>query len=788
MLEAPGSVPGCPLFIVLYPYLIYVAVMLVSATALVLVWYRNRTLIFAGLLGAVHLLYCLNPVAYWAWTQTEPTLHAAGFAGLVLVGAGTLTLLIAGAAHLSRRRWTARAGWSLFAVQLAFGTVLLSIDGRVAQGGFGAVHTLLGVIVCRWLWGFGRVGRLVGVLFLVLGLNHLPFAIWGEVAVPVQTAVAAVLRAALTMALLYAAMQRSTARATRLKDRFFALTERSHQGVAVVKLGVVAYANPAFRQIYGMDRSPTKPEVFSQEWVNQTIPENDQARAADLTGQVIRGEIDQAEWEGERRALDGRTLYLRFKAWQVEWDGHIALQVVVSDETERRAAAQELAWRMRHDELTALPNRQSLLERLDSACDEAASGGFVLLLLDLDRFKFVNEAHGHQVGDALLVALSRRLASVLRERAEVMRLGEDEFALVAPSHGDPVKVATDLAQTVRQLLADPLPVEGHRFYVDVSMGVASFPASGTRPETLLQAAHAAMHEAKRMPGTSVQFAADHIKQDMAAFFDAEQALRSGLVNEEFSLVYQPKVCATDGHLLGFEALVRWDRPGHGRVSPLDFIPAAERTGLIVPLGAKILEQACLQQAVWVRQGLQVVPVAVNVSPVQLLEAQFPTRVLQTLREHGLPASAITLEITESAAVTHMEQALVHIRQLRDHGVVVALDDFGTGFSSLNMLRSLPLQTVKIDRSLVDPMPEVEAVAVVRAICDLASALKLDVVAEGVESPEHATAARAAGCQALQGYLYARPLEAGSAGDWLRAAQSPMLSRPSVAFASARASS
>ena len=222
-----------------------------------------------------------------------------------------------------------------------------------------------------------------------------------------------------------------------------------------------------------------------------------------------------------------------------------------------------------------------------------------------------------------------------------------------------------------------------------------------------------------------------------------------------------------GHI---EILLRLHDEAGRMILPDSFIPAAERTGLIVPLGAQILEQACRQQAAWIQAGLQPVPVAVNVSPVQLLEAQFPARVLHTLKQHAVPPAAITLEITESAAVTHMEQALVHIRQLREQGVAVALDDFGTGFSSLNMLRSLPLQTVKIDRSLVDPMPEAEAVAVVRAICDLASALRLDVVAEGVESPEHAQSAREAGCQALQGFLYARPLEVSAATDWLRAAQ------------------
>ncbi len=761
-----GSVTGGATRTVLYPYLFYIAVMLASASALLLVWHKQRAVVFAGLLGAAHLLYCLNPVAYWAWKQADLALHIAGFAGLALVGAGTLTLMVAGAAHLSRRRWPPRLGPMLFLMYLVFAVVLLAYDSRLAQGGFAATHTLVGLIVCRWLWPFGPSGRTIGILMVLLGLNHFPFAIWGESVVPEQTAVAAVLRMCLALALLYAAMLRSSARANRLKDRFFELTERAHQGVAVVRHGVVTYANPAFRRIFGMDAVTQPPEVFSHEWIQRTVPPDVRDVATTLAARVMRGELEQAEWGGERLSLDGRRLHLRYKAWRVDWDGQKALQVVVSDDTAQQDAAQALQWRASHDELTGLPNRATLLLRLQSGFDEWARDGFVLLLLDVDRFKFFNEAHGHQVGDEVLVAMATLLRERFQDGVEVMRLGEDEFALLAPAEGDPARVATELAHTVRKLLAEPLALREHRFYIDVSMGVATHPSSADGPEQLLQAAHGAMHEAKRLPGTSVQFAAEQIKQGMAAFFDAEQALRAALQRREFALVYQPKVCAARGDLIGFEALVRWDRPGVGRVSPADFIPAAERTGLIVPMGAQILGEACRQLAAWSQAGWRIVPVAVNVSPLQLLDASFPAQVMQTLAQHGLPPSALTLEITESAAVTHMDQAMAHIQLLREQGVEVALDDFGTGFSSLNMLRSLPLRTVKIDRSLIDPMPNTEAVAVVKAICDLATVLKLDVVAEGVETPEHARAAREAGCDALQGYLYARPLAADDARNWL----------------------
>jgi EAL domain-containing protein (putative c-di-GMP-specific phosphodiesterase class I) len=284
----------------------------------------------------------------------------------------------------------------------------------------------------------------------------------------------------------------------------------------------------------------------------------------------------------------------------------------------------------------------------------------------------------------------------------------------------------------------------------------------------MREASIAMHEAKQDPGTAERWARAG-RRDSSASMRAEQAMRAGLRDAEFHLRYQPKVAASDGRLLGFEALARWQRPGHGLVSPADFIPAAERTGLILPLGAQLLAQACRQLAAWRAAGepAHLVPVAVNVSPLQLLDPGFPDFVAATLQRYELPAALLQLELTESAAVRDAEQARERLARLRALGIKLALDDFGTGFSSLNLLRSLPLDAVKIDRSLIQPMPQAAASAVVQAICQLASALQLEVVAEGIETEAQARAVREAGCQALQGFLYAKPLLAVEAGVWLR---------------------
>ena len=320
---------------------------------------------------------------------------------------------------------------------------------------------------------------------------------------------------------------------------------------------------------------------------------------------------------------------------------------------------------------------------------------------------------------------------------------------------------------MRQLLGQPFTLPQHHFFVDLSMGIALHPASAVTPEALLRSAHAAMHEAKRTPGTSVQVAEERFARGSGATLAAEQALRAGIDSDAFFINYQPKVDACTHALVGFEALARWDRPGVGRVEPTEFIPAAERTGLIGALGRLILDLACRQIAQWRQRHARMVPVAVNVSPLQLLDPGFPNLVVDTLRRHDVPAALLTLEITESAAVADMDQAREQIRQMRAHGIEVALDDFGTGFSSLNMLRSLPLSTVKIDRSLIDPMPASDATAVVKAICDLAAVLRIEVVAEGVETAMQADAAQGAGCKVLQGFFYAHPLEPDVAERWLR---------------------
>ena len=751
----------------IYTLAVYTAVTLVTGVALLLVWRNDRTQAFTRLLGLSHVALAFNPLAYLAWKSPDPVLHMVG--QLVMIGLGTayIVMLIMGGAHLSHRTISRRACWGLVAgFCLFYAVIALAVSPSHGQMALAACNTVVGLILIWWLRRQRLSEVLSGVFIALCGLDQFTYVIMGEAGVELQTALASVLRVMLCLTLIYAAFERSTGQIRRLHQRFEELVDRSHQGVTVMRNGKVVYANPAFLRIYGLTDPEQARQALLNPWLDATVPEADRAAVVERTRRIILGQVPQESWEGERVSLDGRRLQLRFSAWQVDWDGQPAMQMVVTDDTERHDAMRALLRRATRDDLTGLPNRSALLQRLRELFADGELSGFVLVSLDVDRFKLFNDAHGHRVGDQVLQGLANSLSQHLHGHAEVMRLGEDEFALLAVAADGPA-TAERLTSTVRELLVQPLVLPEHQFFLDVSMGVAVHPSQAHGPEGLLQAANAAMHEAKRLPGTSVHYAQEHTPNGMGALLTAEQSLRAGIKNEEFTLLYQPKVDAGDHRLVGFEALVRWDRPGQGRISPLDFIPAAERTGLIVPLGALILTQACRQIAQWQADGCTVVPVAVNVSPLQLLDAGFPAAVMRTLAEFKVPPALLTLEITESAAVTHMAQARDQIGQLRQQGVEVALDDFGTGFSSLNMLRGLPLSTVKIDRSLIDPMPAPDAAAVVKSICDLAGVLNLEVVAEGVETIEHAAAALAAGCNVLQGYYFAKPLDVPAASGWLQ---------------------
>lgn len=745
----------------LHALVLNAAVSLLVGLALLLAWRREPALRFPLHLGSAFLWQAVAPLGFVLWSAPAPPVHAAGLLLLLVSGAAALTALVLGCAGLAGRDLSGRGRW-LFVGLLAGLALLLGRGVHLPMLASALLHVAAGALATRWLWARGGTERAAGPLVAALGVSQLITVAGGLDAAAWQATVTAVVRLALGLCLIDAAMRRIAGRAQAERERFVRLVERSHQGVGIMRGETVLYMNPAACRIYGV-RDLAE---FASRWREATIPEADRAAARERHRRLLSGELAHDEWEADRRRVDGSPLRLRLSAWRVDWDGEPAEQIVVTDITAEHNALRERLHQATHDMLTGLPNRSALLQRLHALTPQGRP--FVLLLLDVDRFALVNDAHGPSVGDELLCALARRLQALPGPAATPMRLGEDEFALLAEADDAPA-AAQALAAAVREALATPLAVAGQAFHIDVSMGIALYPDTAADPERLLRAANAAMHAAKRVPGTAEQLAEERFERGSGASLAAEQALRGGLARQEFRLVYQPKLAAADGRLLGFEALVRWQRDGQ-TVSPADFIPAAERTGLIGPLGRIVLDLACRQQAQWRAAGHRLVPVAVNVSRWQLREHGFAAAVCALLAAHGLSPCDLVVEITETAAMTDLEAIRDELLALHAAGVKLSLDDFGSGLSSLATLRTLPLSEVKLDRGLIEPLPQPEARAVVQAVCTLAAALELSVVAEGVETAAQVAAASACGCAALQGYLFAQPLEAEAAGGWLAPGQ------------------
>ncbi|WP_295956489.1 bifunctional diguanylate cyclase/phosphodiesterase [Rhodoferax sp.] len=749
--------------VLLYSILVNAVVGLTMGAALLLVWRGHRSQLFTRDLGVAQLAQALVPMGYLMsqWVGDEWTVP--GMVLAVFGQIGSIALMLSGSRRLSgwvfsTLEWVVFSGLLLLAGLWA---VLFS-DPSITVWVSPSLMILAGVVVTRGLRGGLFTDRLVGPLMVLLGLNQLCFAFWGQAGLLFQSNAGAVLRLLLGLTLVYATLDRSMLESDNLRKRFQQLVERSHQGILVLVEQRVRYANSALLGLYGFGRR----EQVTLSDLLQGVRREEVAQLQLRYQQIESGTVDELQWEGLRHRKDGSSVWLRFSGWRTQWGDAQAIQILVTDQTDHHDVTQALLYQATHDELTGLPNRSALLQRLRQCCVVVPDRpSFGLVLLGVDRFKLFNEAHGHSLGDEVLKALAIAVERELGEDCELMRLGADEFAFLARPYHDRDSAAA-MARRVQQLLLRPLVLPQRNFFIDVSMGIALYPKDAQDAESLLRAANAAMHAAKRTPGTSVALAEARFERGSSDVFEQEQALRAGIEQCEFSLYYQPKVDARTGQLASFEALARWHRPGVGWVSPVEFIAVAERTGLIADLGLLLLSLACEQVALWRQRFTKVVPVAVNVSPLQMLDGGFPELVEQLLLQHRLPAHAITLEITESAAVANLDQARKQIRQLRNLGIAVGLDDFGTGFSSLNMLRSLPLQSVKIDRGLIEPLPAADATAVVQAICQLAVALRLDVVAEGIETPAQANIARLAGCHELQGDLFAKPLTPEEAAQWL----------------------
>jgi diguanylate cyclase (GGDEF)-like protein len=444
----------------------------------------------------------------------------------------------------------------------------------------------------------------------------------------------------------------------------------------------------------------------------------------------------------------------------IESPGGATLEGILLDVSDRKRAEEEIAYRAYHDPLTDLPNRALFLDRLTVAIAHAERQhrSLAVLFIDVDDLKMVNDTLGHGTGDELLSRLAGRLSDMIRRGDTVARVGGDEFLILLPDINAEHDAAV-ISQKVLDKIGVPFVVNGEELHVTASVGVALYPSDGVDAETLIRNADGAMYRVKEKGGNKFQLSSRLVNRTLGRM-SLEQELRNAIDRDEFIVYYQPQVSLSTGEIVGVEALVRWQTADDSLVEPSAFIPIAEHTGLIGPIGSAVLRKSCEQYAAWTKQGFSLPRIGVNVSARQFFQPDFTGMLERSIADACVSPDLIELEITESVAMQKTEHGIRMLRRLRDLGITIAIDDFGTGQASFSYLKRFPVDTVKIDKSFVRELSEKASdKSIVMAILLIARELGLRTVAEGVEKTDQRDFLRRHGCDAIQGYIISRPVPA-----------------------------
>ncbi|UHA61398.1 EAL domain-containing protein [Metabacillus litoralis] len=536
------------------------------------------------------------------------------------------------------------------------------------------------------------------------------------------------------------------------EERYRGLVEMSPDLIAVIRKWSLDFINEAGSKLLGEEN----PFELMGKSILRYMPTNSVMIIKEALSDMEANALEKNRFETEIIRADGRTVNIEISVMNILYEGRKARLIVGRDITERKKADEIIHQMAYYDSLTGLPNRNMFKDHLNEHLSQANDNMLAVLFLDLDRFKIINDTKGHSIGDLLLQKAAKRLVEAVGNQGMVSRQGGDEFIILLESTS--YEEIEEVAQGIIQAFSQPFDLNGDEFFVTPSVGISLYPVDGEDQETLIKNADTAMYLAKERGKNNYQYYNSTLQNVSTRKMELEVGLRKALAKEHFEVFYQPQYRLDTREVCGVEALLRWKHPKLGMISPADFIPLAEETGLIVPIGRWVLRKVCEQHKLWKGAGLGAVPVAVNVSVRQIQDLGFVDDVKQALRDFKLNPADLELEITESI-MQNIEFSRIVLNKLKELGVKIAIDDFGKGYSSLSYLKYLPIDKIKIDKSFVDDILDSTLNgSIAKAIIEMSHTMNFSVIAEGIEEEVQLTFLLNNFCELGQGYLLSKPLD------------------------------